>query len=455
MQTFRGLIGCLLVGSAFSASAAERFLLSEKADETATWLVTSEIGGTGTLEFQPALKSDEAITHPITIEAGFRYAERRLPSAGRAEAAWRSFRHYDQARSRIRVREQTSLPELRPDRRRVVVQADRAGLLYYSPAGPMTSQEIELLPSLGDPLLVAALLPGREVSVGETWTPEPWVGPAIAGTEVSFNSSLTCRLQSVDDGQAIIAIDGKISGAAKGATTETTLAGTLQFDVAARSVAAAELKQTEKRSVGPVTPGMTLSLTAKLTKTPAPETAQIATAEVASIPFEPARDDLRIEHRLPFDARLVCDREWMAFKQTGSLLVLRLLDHGGMVAQCNVAPAPKVRPGERTPEEQFQQDIRASLGDQLTEIIAAEELKGPTARKLYRVTAKGKADESEMVWRYYLASDPDGRQAAFVFTAEASQLARLGDRDLDVVDSLEFLDQVEPTIAKPARPKSP
>lgn len=447
MRAFRGMLLIAACAAALPVQAADRYLLAEDSASSTTWNVELRVAGDGTLEFQPAVGTAKPVTHAIRLDASFDFQERRLSPAGRDEAAWRAFRVYDAARSSVRVGERTTLPELRPERRRLVVRADRAGLLPYSPDGPLTSQEVELLPSLGDPLLLAALLPSREVVIGETWNPEPWVCPAIAGTEVSFNSSVTCRLERVEAGIATISLEGTVSGAAKGATSETTLSGTLQFDLERKAVVAAKITQAEKRSVGPVAPGMTLNLTAELQKSPSKSS--IPADLVASIPLEPNVESLRIEHPLLFGAKLVCDRDWTAFQSSSRLLVLRLLDHGGIVAQCNVAPGPKVAAGERTPERQFQEDVVKALGDKLSKIVSAEEVLGPSQKRIYRVTAVGTSEGTEMVWRYYLVSAPDGSQAAFAFTAEASQLARLADRDLALVNSLEFL--APPTPADPSK----
>jgi hypothetical protein len=189
---------------------------------------------------------------------------------------------------------------------------------------------------------------------------------------------------------------------------------------------------------------MTLNLTAELRRSPADS--DFPAELVASIPLEPAAESLRIEHPLLFGARLVCDRDWTAFQSTSRLVVLRLLDHGGIVAQCNVAPGPKVAAGERTPERQFQEDVVKALGDKLDKIVSADEVLGPSKNRIYRVTAVGTSEGTAMVWRYYLVSAPDGQQAAFAFTAEDSQLARLADRDVALVNSLEFL--APPTPAK-------
>ncbi len=447
MQAFRGMLLIAACAASLPVQAADRYLLAEDSASTTTWKVELRVAGDGTLEFQPAVGSAKPVTHSIRLDAAFDFIERRLEAAGRDEAAWRALRQYETARSEVHVGDRPTVPQLRAERRRLVVRADRAGLLPYSPDGPLTSQEVELLPSLGDPMLVAALLPGREVVIGETWNPAPWVCPAIAGTEVSFNSAVTCRLERVEAGVATISIEGTVSGAAKGATSETKLSGTLQFDVERKSVVAAKLTQAEKRSVGPVAPGMTLNLTAELQRSPAPS--NLPADVIAGIPLEPSVESLRIEHPLLFGARLVCDRDWTAFQSSSRLLVLRLLDHGGIVAQCNVAPAPKVAAGERTPERQFQEDVVKALGDKLSKVVSADEVLGPGKNRIYRVTAVGTSEGTEMAWRYYLVSAPDGQQAAFAFTAEVSQLARLGDRDLALVSSLEFLPPPTPAKASP------
>src|SRR5690606_36572151 len=130
------------------------------------------------------------------LTATFRYAERRLPAAGRDEAACRALRHYNAAQSDINVGGQRSSPRLRNERRRLVIRIERGVISPYCLDGPLTSKEVELLPSLGDSLLLAALLPGREIAVGETWIPNPWVAPALAGAEAALNSNLTARLES-------------------------------------------------------------------------------------------------------------------------------------------------------------------------------------------------------------------------------------------------------------------
>ncbi|MGC1273753.1 MAG: DUF6263 family protein [Planctomycetaceae bacterium] len=447
MLTHRMLMLLALGFSTAPTQAADKFTLRDDPSSGETWQVIVEVTGKGDFEFQPPDEKQKPVTHPVELAASFRFLERRLPPAGRDEAAFRGLRHFEEARSQIQVGGQSSAPNLREERSQIVARATRAGIVSYSPAGPLTSMEVELLPFPGDPLVLAALLPDREVSVGETWTPDAWAGPAMAGTEVSLNQKTTCRLDSVRDGQATVSFTAQIDGATKGATSKTTLEGTLTFDVNADAVVAAKVTQTEKRSIGPLSPGMELTLTAVVERARAASDEELSDAAVKAIPLEPEASDLWIEYTAPFGVGLAGERGWRVFHQTDKLLILRLLDHGGLIAQCNLAPAPTVPAGQRTPGRLLEDAVRKSLGEQFTEIVDTEELDMGGDASVYRVTVSGKTKDAKRLWRYYLVTAPDGRQAELVFTLEPDHLARLADRDLELVSSLQFLSRPEPTPA--------
>jgi hypothetical protein len=151
---------------------------------------------------------------------------------------------------------------------------------------------------------------------------------------------------------------------------------------------------------------------------------------------------------LPWGARFFHDRDWHLFRRTPQAAVLRLLDKGSFVAQCNIAKVPDAEAGKHTTEEQFQEDIHKSLGDKLKEIAKAEELESDDGVYRYRVTAIGQVGDVPMTWLYYLCASPSGKQVGFVFAVETSLLERLANRDLAMVSSLVFLN-LDPTPAKP------
>ena len=417
-------VAVVLLATAFArpAKSAETFNLAEDAAAGRTWSVSADVTADGTFEFQAGPGSEKPTTHPVKLAATYRYAERRLPAAGRDADAYRAVRIYQTAESSVTVGGQASSMLLRPDRRKVVVRATRNGPDPFGLDGPLTSTEVELLPYPGDPLLLAALLPTSPVEVGQTWSPDPWVPAALAGLDAATEAKLTCRLEGVREKIATITFEGRVEGAARGATAETTFDGTLTFDTAAAALTAAELAQTERRSIGPLAPGMRLTLKATLRRSPT--AAPIPDAVAAAVPAVPSADALRTEYRAPWGASLLFDRDWKQFHQTAQVLILRLLDDGSLVAQCNLSPVRGGKPGEPVDDRQFEADIRKSLGERLKEVTAIEELKTPEGLHFVRIRATGTVENTPRLWRYYLATAPDGRQAAFVVTFEPHNAER-------------------------------
>ena len=130
--------------------------------------------------------------------------------------------------------------------------------------------------------------------------------------------------------------------------------------------------------------------------------------------------------------------------------MLRLVEKGSFIAQCNVAKVPDVEAGSHTPEQQFQEDIAKALGEKLKEIVKAEELQSDDGIYRYRVTAVGQVGEIAVTWFYYLCTAPNGQQTAFVFAVETPLVERLANRDLGIVSSLSLGDR-KPTPAEARR----
>ena len=87
------------------------------------------------------------------------------------------------------------------------------------------------------------------------------------------------------------------------------------------------------------------------------------------------------------------------------------------------------------------------MGEKLTDIVQAEQLKTDDDRYRYRVTAEGKANGLDMRWIYYLCAAPSGQQAALVFAFEANKQDELANRDLAIVQRLEFGRSKKPVTA--------
>ncbi|HCO21814.1 MAG: hypothetical protein CME31_26060 [Gimesia sp.] len=437
-----GILCLALVALVLSASAndsfAEPYEFREPVQDARTFNVNSTVRVKGQLE--TAIKTGQARSLALDVDGKFQYLERRLPGTGRDAEAFRSLRYYEAATATIDVQGQKTYARGSDKHRLIVAEGTLEGLSLHAPNSHLLPSEVELLNSPGDSLPVMALLPQSDVEVGEVWTPDRWVLQSLTGLEAVLKSELTCQLDSVEDQLATISFTGSIEGATVGAQTTITVKGKLQFRLDHNYISQLELQQTEKRSVGSVSPGMKVTADVNWTRSVATASGPLTDEILASIPLETSPEAKYLSFEPPWDIRLLLPRDWYVFHQTGQVAVLRLLDKGSLVSQANISKIPTVKPGEHTSEEQFQQDIRSSLGDKLIKILKAENLSTDDGRFIHRVTVAGKANDIPVQWIYYLCAAPSGRQISFVFTVDEKLINELDNRDTDIVLGLQFLE---------------
>jgi hypothetical protein len=441
----RSVTSCVLLCVALASSAAaaegESYRLEEPAGRSAVWRVETRLNVRG--ELRTPEPGGKLRPLPLKVDANLRYLERRLPGAGRDAESLRSLRQYERAEADITVDGDRTASKLSEgDRgigdRVIVAHGRREGLQFYSPDAHLTTAEIELLHTPGDGLAVLGLLPPRAVEVGDSWTPETWVLQTLTGTEALLKGDMTCRLMSVEDGRASVSFDGQTEGAVDGTTTQITLSGRYVFDLNQKYVRHVELTQTEERTVGPVSPGMQVTASAVVDRAPSPHQGRLTDGRAEAIPLEPTADMLKVSLRTAGGLTLLHGREWKVFHQSGRFAVLRWVENGEMIAQCNINVLDATTPGTHITERQFDADIRKALGEQLEKFTAAAPVPTGLGRFIYRVEAVGKVKNLDMTWRYYLVANLAGHQAALVFSFETDLAERLGNADRELAESLQF-----------------
>lgn len=428
-----------------ASEAAEQYTLAPPGPQSAVQAVEVRFQVSGTAEF--AIEKGQSLAHPLSAEATLKYRERPLPGAGREARALRALRFYDAIDAKIRVADHATSPQLSDNRRLMVAEGRGDGVLFYSPQGPLTALELELLRAPGDSLALLGLLPPKPVAVGDKWSPPTWAAQLLTDTEAVAKSDLTCVLESVTDGLAKVKVDGTLEGATAGSSGKIELHGFYLYDTKGQEMTRAELQQSEDRSIGPISPGLKVKATSVVTRTPTTDEGSLTREAVAAVPLEPPAALTQLIFRAAWNVEFRHDREWHVFQQSEQIAVLRLMDQGDFVAQCNLAPVRPANPGEHVPENQFQNDIRTSLGNRLKTIGKGETLPSGDDRFLYRVTATGESNKTPITWIYYLCAAPNGLQTSFVFAVETALREKLGNRDLEMLKSLKFVDQPRPATA--------
>lgn len=425
--------------------------LSEPEMDTRVRSVRSHVQVTG--ELLTAAGGGKVIPLKLTSDAQYRFLERRLNGVGRDAETLRAVRLYRFANSDIEVlpadvpagtppkKSSLKLPETK---HLIVAHGRREGPFLYSTTATLTFDQLDLIRTPGDSLSMLGLLPREEVNVGDSWKPDSWAVQMLSGIEAMLKGEIACKLEEINDATARITFTGSAEGATVGATCGVQLAGELTFDRQHKLITRLRLKQTEKRSVGAVSPGLEVTANVVLERSIADEAAEskvLNDQAIATIPVEPAAEMqfLRFE---AWALRLYHDRSWHQFHQTDGVAVFRLMEQGSLIAQVNISPIASASAGSHTPEDQFQSDIRKSLGKKLKSITKTEQLSPRNAadrRFLFRVIVDGEADGIPMTWFYHLCAAPSGQQVALAFAVETKLLDKFNNRDLNLVRLLEFL----------------
>ena len=431
---------CGVLGLAqLTAHAHAGVKLIETADDARTFAVKTRLKVEGSI--QTAGVDGKTTTLKTNVDGKLSFLERRLPAGGRDADALRSIRYYELAEADITVADRKTVNRLDGSQKVIVAEGRRDGVRVYSHEAAMTPDGVELLRTPGDNLMLIGLLPAQEIQTGSTWKPDDWVMPALTTVEAVSESELNCKLDKLDDRYAVISFEGKITGAVQGALTKITLKGQLAYDLAKKHIRQVVLTQTEDRTVGAVSPGMQVTATLYIDRSPSGISGPLTDKVIASIAISPTSQQLAVWFDAPWGVRFAFDRNWFVFHQKDEVAVLRLVEAGSLLAQCNVSRVPNVPAGQQTTSDQFQADIRTSLGTGLQEILKAEQTKTEDGLILQRVIATGTSRDIPMHWLYYLCTSPDGRQLAFAFSVESRLVEKLAGRDREMVESVLFVNR--------------
>ncbi len=134
--------------------------------------------------------------------------------------------------------------------------------------------------------------------------------------------------------------------------------------------------------------------------------------------------------------------------ERGDLTVLRLVDRGDLIAQCNITPLAPLAKDQQLSMEGFQNDVKRVLGKNFEEMIEATEETGENGLRVLRVVVASTVGELPIQWTYYNLENDEGRRASLVFTLESSLLSRFAHIDRELIANFRFVDGKQPTAAE-------
>ena len=416
-------------------AAAQTVTLGEtpKPGDAAKYTVELLLGG-------KMLVTQEGGKAPIKLEAraGHAFTERTLLVADGMPS--KSARHYDAAGAVAVIAGDRIERVLNPERKLLVAQRSSDGLLCYSPAGPLTRDELDLVTEHFNPQCLTGLLPNKDVAVGDTWQVSNAAAQAACLFDGLVKNALVGKLTDVK-GVATFTIEGTAEGIEHGAKVSLTISATGTFDVASKRITAVTWKQKDVREQGPVNPAAEVeaTVTVKREVLAAPQ-AQLADAALAAVPQ--GNPTPLMTHLRYADAKgryqFVYPRDWHITGQTDSHLVMRLLDRGEFIAQATITGWKKADAGKHTPADEFKKAVSESPGWIATRVVEDGELPTDGGRWIYRLSAEGKMENLPVFQAFHLVAGPQGDQAVVTFAMKPEQFKAVGTRDVGLVQAIEF-----------------
>ena len=423
-----------------SPAAAQPVNLTEKVapGDRATYTLELELRGN-------LIVVQDGMKQPVRLEASARHAFAERVLAVGDGLATSSARHYTEARAAAAVAGEKHVRALPEDRRLIIARRGPDGLFCFAPGGPLSRDELDLVTEHFNPHSLAGLLPGKVVSVNDTWLLTDNATQAACLFHGVLKNGLTGKLTAVKDGVATFTVEGSAEGIENGAKVSLAINAVGTFDVAAGRVTSLTWKQKDTREQGAVNPASEIEVEVKLKREPLdPLPNELSDEAVANLP---GRDvPAKLTELRQSDAkgryRLTHPRGWYVTGQTDYHLVLRLVERGELVAQATITAWRTVEPGKHSTIEEFKKAVADVPGWVAGKIVTEGELPaggdGRDGHWLYRQTVEGKIDNQPAIQTFYLLAGPRGDQVAVTVIVKPEMVKVVGSRDVELVRAIEL-----------------
>jgi len=453
LQLTLALFAVLAISGANSAQAgesdAQKYDLMAAQDVGQIFRVDVTIEAQGKLN---TLVDEKRETLDMRVDGHLLYDEKRLATGTQPVHGPRSIRYYDAATAKIQIGSTSAKNELPDDRQVVIAACNDSGQTLYSPAGPLTRENLDLISAPASSLLLCGLLPVDQVAVGDDWEIPADLLAAVLGIDAVGASDVRAKLIEVTEQSAKFEMGGVVAGAIGGVSTEMEVKAKFRLNRHLRFIDWFAMVIRETRDIGHASPGVEAVAKVVVSRARRDSSDQLAAvSEMEQTLLEQSPELALLRYRNPLGRiEFLYDRRWQILGEESDRLAMRYIERGELMAQCNVAVLPKVVAGKRLSLEEFQQQIRDALGDSFGQIIHAREGADEQDRAVYRVLVRGQANELAIEWIYHLVADPNGNQVVFVLTAEEGMAEHLSEAGQRLASAVRF---VEPDIKAAAAPK--
>ena len=392
----------------------------------------------------------------LAVDAPIETETKETADTAEVTTGLHAVRQYRRCDAVIKIDKGGAKPRLRDDRRMIAVAATDRNATMFSPIGPLTREELDLIEIPACSLLIERLLPERPVATGDEWQHSQDLMAGLLNLDAVSECDVTSSLKELNDTAAQVEIAGTLKGAINGVSAVIDVKGRYKFDIAARRITWVALLIKEKRGIGHVGPGVDVVARLQMKITPKAVNEALADKALLDLPLDVQPELTLLEFQSERGAyRFVHNRGWHVLSESAESVSLRMIDRGELIAQCTISSLPKVEAGKRMTMIKFQEDIEKALGKSFGRWMSAGEATNTAGHDICRVIATGDVEQLAIQWNHFLVADAKGHQAILAFTMESDLVGRFDGSDDRFVSSLEFLEPTPETAAQPAAAAAP
>lgn len=377
---------------------------------------------------------------PLKVRAHLSYEEQILTPGDGSTRPIYGLRGYQEATADLTVGDKGFQTKLRAERHQLAFSFVDNEFTLFSLDGPLTRDELDLLDVVANSAVVDQLIPPHPVRLGQEWEISDALASKLLGLESVLSNTTRGRITEITSTLIRAELSGKVRGRVMGATSQMELLARFQYTSNPPKVTWFAIAIRDQRTAGFVDGGFRGLIRLQLTRQTRPQPQILKVEKAGTLVFPPPTDRTKLVYRNDAAGyQLMYDRKWYIVTESPDLVVFRLVDHLGLLGQCNLA---RLNPTEavKLTLSGFQENVRQTLGRDFGRFLEADELKSATGHRMFRVHALGQVEEVTLHWIYYLLASPDRPTHAAVFTVEDGSWSAFGEADRQFMEGFHFLE---------------
>ena len=432
-------VAVAVCGLFFTAIAsAETFNIEVATDRGIQQRVEARYEHDGTVIVANGAQVDKQKKLPMNTIASMTYHQRLTGSDDDPQA----IRYFESSKGNFNIEKGKVNSSISDENRMVVARLKSVPgqrLQMASVMNTLSQAEFELIKNPADPLTYAKLLNQKNVKIGGKWKIDnDALADFLSVDRILFNET-QLLLKNVVKDKARVYMLGSVDATIDDVGTGLKISGIFDIDLSSKTVTDVRLNIEETREAGQIAAGFhgKSKFDIRLTRDNTCE-------HLSNDKLKKYTKSRRIKQKLKWASdsgrfALEYDPRWRVIAAEQEAAVLRYVDDGDLMAQCDVVQLPSRPANKPLTLAAYKKEVEKIIrSDKTARIADSKEMTTSTGLTALKVTVKGVEKELPVQWIYYHVSSEDGRRLTFVFTLEQEIANIFQPSDHRMVNGLSF-----------------